>query len=200
MYIRNSYTANNEAETIAFMQRYSFATIVTSTNNLPVATHIPFVVEQRDGELFLLSHFAKANPQAKELDNHVLVMFMEPHAYVSPKHYEKEQSVPTWNYIAVHAYGDAAVLNEQGDQLMVMDKMIRYYDIGYLAQWNGLPDDYKTKMLNGIVAFEIKVTSLQAVNKLSQNRSETERENIIKAFEKSADGNEVAIAEYMKKG
>lgn len=182
---------------MAFMQQYSFGTIVTSKNNVPFATHIPFIVEQRNGEVYIVSHFAKANQQVKELDGTVLVIFTEPHAYISPRHYEKEQSVPTWNYIAVHAYGEATIIGDMQGQFEVMDKSIRFYDAAYLAQWNGLPDDFKTKMLNGIVAFEIKVTTLEAKSKLSQNRSETERRNIINTLEKSADTNEATIAAYM---
>jgi transcriptional regulator len=128
------------------------------------------------------------------------VVFSEPHAYISPKHYEKEQSVPTWNYIAVHAYGKATIIDNEEQLAAMMDKMIAQYDAAYLEQWNRLPTEFKTRMYNGIVAFEIKVTSLQAKNKLSQNRSENERKNIIEAFEKSSDGNEVEIAAYMKKG
>lgn len=199
MYIPKHFANTDEAEIIAFMQQYSFGTLITSADNLPVATHIPFIVEQRDGEVYILSHFAKANPQAKELDNTVLVIFTEPHAYISPRHYKKEQSVPTWNYIAVHAYGKATIIADTQGMLELMEKSISFYDAAYLAQWNGLTDEFKLRMLNGIVAFEIKVTELQAKNKLSQNRSETERENIVKAFEKSTDANEVKIAEYMRK-
>jgi len=199
MYIPKNFANTDQDDIVAFMQKYSFGVIVTSAENLPVATHIPFVVTQQNGEVILTSHFAKANPQGMELDNPILVIFSEPHAYISPKHYEKEQSVPTWNYVAVHAYGKAIILHEKQDQLKLMEQMILNYDAAYLDQWNALPDDYKTKMLNAIVAFKIRVTSLLAVNKLSQNKSDTEKESIIKALEQSGDSNEMAIAEYMKK-
>jgi transcriptional regulator len=201
MYIPKHFENTDTGDIVAFMQLYSFGTIVTTQNEHLEATHIPFVIEQDGDEVTITSHFAKANPQALQLlNNEVMVIFSEPHAYISPKHYEKEQSVPTWNYIAVHAYGKARIIGDQEGQLIMMEKMINQYDTAYLNQWNNLPDEFKTKMLKGIVAFEIKVTSLQAKNKLSQNRSETERENIIKAFEKGADGNEITIAGYMKKG
>jgi len=200
MYIPKHFENTDTGNIVAFMQQYSFGVIVTAQNNIPEATHIPFVIEQHGDEVIITSHFAKANPQAQQLlDNEVMVIFSEPHAYVSPKHYEKEQSVPTWNYIAVHAYGRARIIEDKEGQLLMMEKMINQYDTAYLNQWNNLPDEFKTKMLKGIVAFEIKVTSLQAKNKLSQNRSETERENIINAFEKSTDNNEAVIAGYMKK-
>jgi transcriptional regulator len=200
MYIPKFFENTNRQEVIAFMQKYSFGTIVTSGESGMTASHLPFMIAEQNGEVVITSHLAKANPQANELLNgQALVIFTEPHAYVSPKHYEKEQSVPTWNYIAIHAYGNATLITGEAEQLLMMEKMISQYDTAYLNQWAGLPAEFKTKMLHGIVAFEIKVTSLQAKNKLSQNRSEAERENIRKAFEKSGDANEAEIAGYMRK-
>ncbi len=181
------------------MRKFSFGTIINSHNDIPEATHLPFLIEMQNNEVILTSHFAKANQQAHRFTQHdSLVIFIEPHAYISPKHYEKELNVPTWNYISVHAYGKAVVIDAEDELLAMMAKMIGQYDIDYLKQWNNLPAEFKTKMFNGIVAFRIKVTSLQAKNKLSQNRSETERKNIISSFEKSTDINEIQIAEYMK--
>jgi len=196
MYIPSFNKFENEQEAISFMQRYSFATIVTSVDDIPVATHLPFMVEQRDDKLVLSSHFAKANPQATNIEGkNVLVIFTEPHAYISPANYEKEANVPTWNYLAVHAYGKVALLNETGDLLA---RTISNYEANYLQQWNNLPDDYKQKMMKGIVGFEIIVDDLQAKKKLSQNRSEQEKENIINTLSKSTNTTENEIAEYMK--
>lgn len=182
------------------MQRYSFATIVTAVNGVPEATHLPFLVKQENDKVFLLSHFAKANPQsAQVIENTSLVIFTEPHAYISPKNYEKEENVPTWNYIAVHAYGKAVILEEEHKKAELLKHTIEYYDAGYLQQWNNLPDQYKSKMMKGIIAFEIEVTDLQAKKKLSQNRSEIEKENIIHSLSKSGDANEKEIAAYMAK-
>jgi transcriptional regulator len=194
----NSFTDGHEA--ISFMQRYSFATIVTDINGIPEATHLPFLVKQENDKLFLLSHFAKANPQSAQVfDKISLVIFTEPHAYISPKHYEKEENVPTWNYIAVHAYGKARIIEDEDKKAELLKHTIEYYDTGYLEQWQNLPDVFKSKMMKGIVAFEIEVTDLQAKKKLSQNRTETEQENIINSLEQSIDTNEREIAEYMKK-
>jgi transcriptional regulator len=200
MYTPKHFQLNNEQEAIGFMQRYSFATIVTATNNVPFATHIPFLVEQREGRIILASHFAKANPQAAEIiGKDVLVIFTEPHAYISPKHYEKETNVPTWNYIAVHAYGKPSILPEGEETADLLARMISNYETDYLAQWNGLPDEYKQRMMKGIVAFEIMVDDLQGKQKLSQNRSEVEKENIINALSKSSDTTEAEIGKYMER-
>ena len=180
------------------MQKYSFATIVTMLNDLPEATHLPFLVEQRDGQLILVSHFAKANPQATaSLNETSLVIFTEPHAYISPFNYEKEQNVPTWNYVSVHAYGKATLIDDKAQVAHLLEKMIGFYEVDYKNQWDNLPGDYKLKMINGITAFEIVVTDLQAKKKLSQNRTEIERGNIITSLSKSTDKNEQEIAAYM---
>ncbi|UOE52008.1 FMN-binding negative transcriptional regulator [Mucilaginibacter sp. SMC90] len=200
MYTPKHFQLTNEQEAIDFMQRYSFATIVTATNNVPFATHIPFLVSKRDDKIVLSSHFAKANPQAAEIiGKEILVIFTEPHAYISPKHYEKETNVPTWNYIAVHAYGKATILSEGEQTANLLAQMISNYEANYLTQWNNLPDEYKQRMMKGIVAFEIIVNDLQGKQKLSQNRTEVERENIVESLSKSGDTVEAEIGKYMSR-
>ncbi|MCQ6956944.1 FMN-binding negative transcriptional regulator [Mucilaginibacter aquariorum] len=198
MYVPKHFQLSDNQEAISFMQKYSFATIVTMLNGVPEATHLPFLVEQRNGQLVLVSHFAKANPQALAAFNETsLVIFTEPHAYISPSNYEKEQNVPTWNYLSVHAYGKATLIDDKTQVAALLEKMIGFYEADYKKQWDKLPDDYKLKMMNGITAFEIVVTDLQAKKKLSQNRTEIERENIIASLRNSTDKNEQEIAAYM---
>jgi transcriptional regulator len=200
MYIPHFNAFTDGQEIVAFMQRYSFATIVTQVDGLPVATHLPFLIKKENDKIILQAHFAKANPQWKEIEgNTSLVIFTEPHAYISPNNYEKVENVPTWNYIAVHAYGKAHILEGVEQRAELLKHTINSFESAYLQQWEGLPEQYRLKMMNGIVAFEIEVTDLQAKKKLSQNRSELERENIIHTLNQSADTNEREIAAYMSK-
>ena len=181
------------------MQRYSFGTIVTTVDGLLLATHLPFLVNFEDDKLLIRSHFAKANPQWKAItESTSLLIFSEPHAYISPANYETEKNVPTWNYIAVHAYGKAQLLESVEDKAELLKHTIQTFEAGYLQQWDSLPEDYKLKMMNGIVAFEIEINDLQAKKKLSQNRTELEQQNIIHTLEKSPDTIEKDIAVYMK--
>ena len=199
MYIPKHFLNTNDEEVLAFMQKYSFGTIVTSENGRPIATHLPFLVQKNENGIQISSHFAKANPQAESIDNtEALIIFSEPHAYISPSHYDKVQSVPTWNYISVHAYGKCRLVNNEASKFELLEKTILNYEAAYQEQWNGLSSDFKEKMLKGIVAFEIEVTELQAKNKLSQNRSFSEQQSIISELSSSSDCNEVQIAEYMK--
>lgn len=200
MYIPKINLATDREEIISFMKQFSFATIVTSKNNTPIATHLPFLVSIKDDNIVLVSHFAKANEQWKDIENNnILVIFSEPHAYISPKHYDKELNVPTWNYISIHAYGQGKLITESEKVFKVLEKTIDNYEISYKQQWNGFPAEYKLKLLNGIVAFEIIINDLQAKKKLSQNRTETEKQKIIDTLSISSDSNEQLIADYMKK-
>lgn len=143
MYTPKLNLITDQQEAVSFMQRFGFATLVTVRDSVPSATHLPFLVSQRDGQIVLTSHFAKVNPQANQiLTCKPLVIFTEPHAYISPRHYETEQSVPTWNYIAVHAYGTARIIDSPEAKAQLLEQTIRFYEAGYLKQWNGLPQDY----------------------------------------------------------
>lgn len=199
MYIPKYNLATDRDEIVSFMKRFSFATIISSKNNIPLATHLPFIVTVRDEQVVLTSHFAKANEQWQDLERtKQLVIFSEPHAYISTGNYDKELNVPTWNYISIHAYGRARILTEPSDAMRVIKSAIETYEPAYGQQWDSFPDDYKSKMLKGIVAFEVLVDDLQGKKKLSQNRSETEQARIIETLSKSTDVNENLIAAYMK--
>jgi transcriptional regulator len=199
MYIPSVNKITDQQEAIGFMQRYSFATLVTVSNGIPSATHLPFLVTLRGKEVILSSHFAKANPQASEiLEGNPLVIFTEPHAYISPKHYEQVNSVPTWNYIAVHAYGKATLLESVEKKVALLEQTIRFYEAEYFGQWENLPNDFKLKMMQGIVGFEIVVSDLQGKKKLSQNKSEKERDKIIEELGNQGDTTSQEIADYMK--
>ena len=200
MYIPKINLATDKDEIVAFMKQFSFATIVTAKDNIPIATHLPFLVSSKDDNIVLTSHFAKANQQWKDIENHdVLVIFSEPHAYISPKHYDNELNVPTWNYISIHAYGQGKLITETENVFKVLENTIDNYEISYRQQWEHFPAECKVKLSNGIVAFNVIVKDLQAKKKLSQNRSEIEKQKIIDTLSKSNDTNEQLIAEYMEK-
>ena len=197
MYTPKQFLITDQQEAVSFMQRYSFATIVTVNDGVPSVTHLPFIVSQRDDKIILTSHFAKVNPQATEiLSGKPLVIFAEPHAYISPKNYESVNSVPTWNYIAVHAYGTATLIESPEKKAGLLEQTIQFYEADYLKQWSALPADFKLNMMKGITGFEIMVDEIQAKKKLSQNRTEQERQDVI-ADLSAKFGTEKGIAAYM---
>ncbi len=208
MYTPRHNRAEDPARLCDFMREYSFAALVTTRRaadgdpHAPHlhATHLPFLVE-RDGDSVKLSaHMAKANPQWRDFDGarEALVIFQEPHAYISPRHYDEPLSVPTWNYVAVHAYGVPFTLASNEEKLHLLRRMIGELDTTYLARWEQMPAAYVTQKLAGIVAFRIEVTRLEARFKLSQDRSPVERERIVAELAASGDPARARLGELMK--
>lgn len=200
MYIPEFNRLTDRDEIVDFMKQFSFATIISARNNLPVATPLPFLIKLKDEQIILTSHFAKANDQWKDIENNqVLIIFSEPHAYISPVNYDKVLNVPTWNYISIHAYGKVKLLTESKKVAEILEATIDNYESAYRQQWDNFPEEYKLKMSKGIVAFEIVVTDIKAKKKLSQNRSQEEKQRIIQSLSESEDSNERQIAAFMKK-
>lgn len=200
MYIPVINEMNDHDEVLAFIKEHSFATIITNGGGVPIASHLPMVIEEEVDSLKIIGHFAKANSHWQLLNNQKsLIIFAEPHAYISPVHYESIVNVPTWNYIAVHVYGDCTLVTDDASSIAILEKTIGTYEAEYKKQWDALPADYKKANLNGIVCFEMKVTDIQAKKKLSQNKTSNERQNIIRQLEKSSNTLEVKIAGLMQK-
>ena len=165
MYIPNAFREEDIDKLVAFMRANSFATFISVKDGIPVASHIPLVVTLQDNIVKLTSHLAKENTQWQYFEeNESLAVFTGPHAYISPAAYEKAENVPTWNYIAVHAYGKPRIITlDDSPELMDMmiAQMIDTYGSDYKSQWHRLSDRYREGMMQGIVGFEMTVTRLQ---------------------------------------
>lgn len=202
MYIPNAFREDDIEKLVAFMRANSFATLVSIQDNIPVASHIPLVVTVQDNIVKLTGHLAKLNPQWKVFGvNESLAVFTGPHAYISPSLYEKHESVPTWNYIAVHAYGiPQAITLSDSPELMdkMIDEMIDTYGSDYKSQWHSLSNDFREGMMNGIIGFEMTVTRLEGKYKLSQNRSHADQYNVAQALLQTADPAAHAIGVQIK--
>ncbi len=182
MYIPDAFREEDIDKLVAFMRANSFATLVSVQNNFPIASHIPLVVTIQDDVVKLTGHLAKHNLQWQFFKaSESLAVFTGPHAYISPSLYQKRESVPTWNYIAVHAYGVPQVITlDDSQELMdkMIDEMINTYGSEYQSQWHSLSEDFRQGMMNGIVGFEMIVTRLEGKYKLSQNRSQADQYNV----------------------
>jgi transcriptional regulator len=194
MYSPSYNRLEDRAELMAFMRSNSFALLVTGTGGTLHASHLPVQI-RADKNIVLDMHMAKNNPQWQEFfDDEVMVVFSGPHAYVSPRWYEEQERVPTWNYAAVHAYGVAKLIDERKRKHQNQRELVRTLDPQWLPKFDALRPEYVDKMLDGIVNFEIEVTRLETRWKLSQNRSRREQELIARQLEKSGDSSERALA------
>jgi len=200
MYIPKHFEEKDRAKLVEFMREYNFAALVNSAKKRYWATHLPILIEESGGEIYLKAHMAKANPQWANFkpDEEVLVIFQEPHSYISPKLYENPVSVPTWNYIAVHAYGVPKILPTIEERISLLEDSFKVFESSFKEQWQSLPEDYKNELLDGIVAFSIKVTNIEGKFKLSQNRTEGDRGRIIENLEGKNDKVKQDIAVFMK--
>ncbi|MDQ6828669.1 MAG: FMN-binding negative transcriptional regulator [Gemmatimonadota bacterium] len=199
MYIPRYYRNENHAELVAFMRRYDFATVVSLVGGAPFATHIPLVIADDADGLRLRGHVARPNPQWETIEaGETLVIFGGPHAYVSPSAYDTKLSVPTWNYVAVHAYGHAALVKEPDRMTAMLAELIAIHEPAYQSQWDALPEKYRLGMLGGIVGFEITVSRLEGKYKLSQNRSDAERDRVTAALAGAADPRINDVAKLMQ--
>lgn len=202
MYRPTIFQEDNVDKLIAFIRANSFATLVSIVDGIPCASHIPLIITVEADVVKLTGHLAKQNPQWQDFAAaESLAIFTGAHAYISPTLYEKQESVPTWNYIAVHAYGmpkvitladDSAAMNE------MIDKMVDTYEATYQKQWDDLSDRYREGMMNGIVGFEMTVSRLEGKYKLSQNKSQIDRQNIAESLSKSTDSIERNVGMEMK--
>src|SRR5689334_13439224 len=127
MYTPSAFRIDDPDLIRAIVRGNPFATLVSVVDGEPVATHIPVLLAEENGQDVLVTHMAKANPQWKGFEGRVLLIFAGPHGYVSPAWYETTPNVPTWNYVALHAYGVPEMV--EGDEALAhLLKMVRTFD------------------------------------------------------------------------
>jgi len=190
----------NRAELLAFMRANNFPILVTGTGGVLHASHLPVTIHEEGSQIVIDMHMAKNNPQWQEfLDDEAMVVFSGPHAYISPRWYEEQERVPTWNYAAVHAYGVPQVISGRQEKHRSQRRLVESLDPQWLPKFDALRQEYVDMMLEGIVNFAIPVSRLETRWKLSQNRSRREMELIAAALETSSDSSERALAALTRK-
>lgn len=183
MYVPAHFKLEDKAQIVQLVQQNSFATLVSAHNNIPVATHIPLELNTDDPDNWILyGHMAKANPQWKQFatGTEVLAIFVGAHSYISPSWYTVP-NVPTWNYLAVHLYGIVTMLEAQELENLLQKQMKRYEQM--LAKnpqpYEAIPAHTLEKDLKGVVGFAIRIGRVEATQKLSQNRDNQSKQNIV---------------------
>ncbi|MRX71160.1 FMN-binding negative transcriptional regulator [Bacillus lacus] len=199
MYIPKYYAVKDKEMALSFIRKHSFGTLVTVHEGRPIATHLPFMAVKQNNRDYLLGHLAYGNSQRKTFRNgEALAMFQGPHAYVSSSWYS-QPNVPTWNYQAVHVYGNLLPL--QGEQLEEMlSNMIDTYEAGQKApiSWESIPSHMLQQDLKGIIGFQLEITDIQAAFKLSQNKSTEDTHAVIKELRESENSQDRQVAAAME--
>jgi transcriptional regulator len=200
MYVPKHFDSPDHALTIEAMRQYSFATIVsTQSNGEPIVSYVPVVVADDGEPLQIRFHLARANPHVNVLreGKRALIAFLGPHAYMSPTVYPDAKRVPTWNYIAVHAYGDVVELAEPDAKNRLLKSLIEIHEPQYAQQWRGLDAEFQNTMLTAIAAFRLEVTQIESKFKLNQHRREAIA--AMKSTYASGNDNERDLAKWMER-
>lgn len=190
MYVPASFDASDVEFCHAVIRAYPFAPIATGAGGELMVSHLPFLVDEQRGPFgTLVAHVARASPHHDELAKGLtaLVVFTGPHAYISPTWYEPAPAVPTWNYCAVHAYGVPRLLDD-GATRAYLARLGAHFEGDAETAWRfaELSEEYATKMVRAIVAFEIEIVRLQGKAKMSQNRSPADVARVASALEASS--------------
>jgi transcriptional regulator len=199
MYTPASFKMSDVDELHGFMRMHSFAVLVTHGEGGMTASHLPLLLDADAGPHgTLLGHMARSNPQWRDVAGEALAVFTGPHVYISPTWYESPGTVPTWNYVAVHAYGPFKPVEDREGLHDILTRMVSVYERGMSEPWSyDVADPDIDNMLKAIVGFRLEISRLEGKAKLNQNHTEERRRKVIRALEAQADEDSQTIAMLM---
>ncbi len=194
MYLPDAFRLDDRAALLAHAAAHAFATVITQGDGGILVGHVPLLVDPERG--LLRGHLARENPQLGHLaaGAEAIAIFHGPHGYVSPSVYAEQPSVPTWNYVVVHAQGRARLV-DQGTLRGILDDLVARFDTtGWRLE---APEEFVRQKLNAIAGFEISIERLEGKWKLSQNRSLEDQARVADWFEQG-DAQSRALAAMMR--
>ena len=206
MYVPSHFKETDLNTLKDFIRSTDLATVVSHDGVRPIASHLLVELEEdASGDLFLNGHMARGNSLWKTFqpETEVLTIFLGPHTYISPRWYSTMEAVPTWNYIAAHVYGMPRIVADHDELYEMLRSLVGKHESvnGSPGGYNlkDLPQDFVDKMMGGVVGFQIKVERIEASYKLSQNRTEEERENVVVELHRRTDQSAHEVAAEMER-
>lgn len=198
MYIPQHFIVDDEETLFSFIENNSFGILFSTDKGKPIATHLPFTLDRDNG--YLYGHFARPNTQWEDINKQeIMVVFQGPHSYISSSWYETNLSVPTWNYIAVHVYGDIEIMDDEKELLEVLNKMVaKYEDATSSYRLDDTNHELIDRLMKGIVGFKLKICKMEGKWKLSQNHSRDRQLRVIEKLEQIGNDNAQEIANLMR--
>ncbi|MGE3915429.1 MAG: FMN-binding negative transcriptional regulator [Hyphomicrobiaceae bacterium] len=193
MYTPPAFRIEDLAEIQAAMREARSATLVTATEKGLIGTLLPMLLDESEGPYgTLYAHVARANAQWQLVPSgDALAIFGGPEAYITPSWYaskaETHKVVPTWNYVAVHAYGRVEFFDAPDRLLEVVTRLTRLHETPRVQPWQvaDAPPEFVTAQLRGIVGVRMPVARLEGKRKMSQNRNATDRAGVVEGLSSS---------------
>jgi transcriptional regulator len=188
------------------IRKYGFGTLVTSSEQELEASHLPMLLDSEPAPFgTVLGHLARANPQWQRAKPgfQALVIFLGPNTYITPSWYPTKQQnskvVPTWNYLAIHAYGALSFYDDPGELREHVARMTNAHEAPRAAPWavSDAPADYVQTMLGAIVGFRLVITKLEGKWKMSQNRPQQDVSGVIDGLRREAGESHGPVAEII---
>lgn len=200
MYNPNSFKETDPDVLYPFIEEHNFGVIFSQTEKNPEATHLPFMVNRNDN--MLIGHFARANKHWQHINEktEVLVVFQGTHGYISPSWYKNQNTVPTWNYAAVHVYGTPTIVHNIDELREMVDSLTYHHEEGVYSDWDyEAAHSKRERLLKGIVGIRIDITKLEGKFKFNQNRSIEDQKKVIQFLENSPSESNRKMARIMKR-
>ena len=191
----------------AAMKQSDLATLVTTTSQGLVATHLPLLLDESKGEYGMLSgHISRANVQWQETDSNAeaLIIFLGLDTYVTPNWYPAKQEtgrvVPTWNYAAIHASGRLSFTEDPEWLRTMVTALTNKHEASFPAPWqvSDAPKAFIDSQLKAIVGFEFEILRLEGKQKFNQNRSAEDRLGVIEGLRKTGKTQVAALMEKIE--
>lgn len=203
MYVPKHFNEDNFDTQTRYIRAASFASLVTSVDGTPYASHLPFYFDPNKGKLgTLYAHVARANGHWKYFDtsNESLTIFTGPNAFITPNWIQSDNAVPTWNYTAVHAYGRPQIVSDTDAVLELLSKLNSANENEITGKWtvDKMDQSVLIGMLKGIVAFEIPVLRIESKRKMSQNKSTDIQKSSIEGLRSMNDPQSTSVADEME--
>lgn len=203
MYIPKAFEVSERRTLHEFIEAHSFATIVSNGEGGIAASHLPLMLERAGAANGTLAgHFARANDHWRQLEHNrdCLAIFSGPHSYISPTWYANAPAVPTWNYAAVHVYGRARIIDDPVWVTGLLDRMIAVHEARLDKPWPGiLPVEFRAKLTQAVVGFEIRIERIEGKFKLGQNRPLEDQVGALRNLEISANPGARALADFTRR-
>lgn len=198
MFVPSFFRPTNPQHMVDLIRAYPLATLVTMSQGHLFATHLPIILAadansdtgQADDvptlvDAMILGHMNRRNPQYAALGSGIdgLLVFAGPNGYVSPAVYGTTPAAPTWNFTAVHLHGAITPLQAGDDTMNVVRSTSRIFEQRFGRGWDMTSSlNYFDKILPGVGAFRMRITTADGMFKLSQDQPDELRAKVATAF------------------